>query len=115
MNMARRNFWKIMAGLGLLAAITAWADLRDYAPTSVSVTQTSGALLAADARVKVVMLTNVGDYDVWFCHSGQTAVVNKGFYLPASGSVTLEGENAPKQGLNAIASGGTTTVAIGKG
>jgi len=105
--------WMIAAAA--LAAVTVLADLRDYEPTNASVTTSSAELLAADARVRVVQLTNTGDYDVWYCHSGQTAAVGKGFYLPTGATVTLDGDQVPKLGLNAIANGGTTTVAIGRG
>jgi hypothetical protein len=106
----------VVFGLAILAAaVTAWADLRDYAPTNVSVTTSSGALLAADNKLHVLQLTNTGDYDVWVCHANQTAVVGKGFYLPSKGSLVFSDDSVPQQGLNAIASGGTTTVALGRG
>jgi len=104
-----------LAMLMLMLCLSVVADLRDYAPTNVSVTIASGTLLAADSQVRVVQLTNTGSYPVWYCHSGQTAVVGKGFYLDVGSTATLTGQQCPNQGLNAIADGGTTTVAIGKG
>jgi len=85
--MKRSRIMLPLAAVLALCALTVLADLRDYAPTQATVTTSSGTLLAADNRLQVVTLTNVGDYDVWVCHAGQTAEANKGFYLPADGTV----------------------------
>jgi len=111
------GYLKAVVTAAILAAATmaVWADLRDYAPDNVSVTTASGTVIAADNQMRILQLTNTGSYDVWLCHSGQTAVVGKGFYLPAGASLTFDGDSVPQQGLKGIASGGTTTLAIGKG
>lgn len=114
---------RLTATLFLLLALTpilapvpaARADLRSYEPAVVSVLVTATTLLAADNRLRVVQLTNTGSYDVWFCDASQTPVVGSGFYLPVGSTVALTGENCPQQGLKAIANGGTSTVAVGKG
>jgi len=114
--MKRRSFlFSIISAAIVLVASVAMADLRDYAPANVTVTTTSGTVLSADNRMKTVTLTNIGTNPVWLCHSGQTAVVNKGWYLPANASITFDGDSVPLQGLNGIAVGGSSTVAIAKG
>jgi len=99
---------------GLLSS-PARADLRDYAPTVVTVQATTTTLLAADNQLQVVSITNTGAAAVWVCHAGQTAVVGRGFYLPVGGTLTFWGGCVPQQGLNAISASGTCTVAIGRG
>jgi hypothetical protein len=101
--------------LAFAVAIPAHADLQDYAPTVVTVTNASGVLLAADNQLQVVTLANTGSVTVWVCHASQTAVVGRGFYLPAGGVLVFNGLNTPQQGLKAIATTGTCTVAIGRG
>ena len=110
-----RTFAASFSLLASFAAATLHADLRDYAPANATVTTSSAALLAADGQMRTVQLTNTGGYPIWYCHSGQTAVATKGFYLPAGATVTLDGEQIPSQGLSAIAVGGSTVIAIGKG
>ena len=99
----------------IFCAAAAYADLKDYAPAVVTVTASSAELLAADNQLKLVELTNTGTHDVWFCHGNQTAVVGSGFFLPVGSTRTFTGENTPQNGLKAIASGGSTTVAVGRG
>ena len=91
-------------------------ELQSYVPTVVTVGTEAGVLLAADNKLKTVCLTNTGSKDVWFCHGKQTPEVGKGFFLPAGKvPMVLDGDAVPLQGLNAIADGGSTTVAIGRG
>lgn len=107
---------RIVTGLAVMVALaTAWADLRDYAPTTVNVATSATTLLAADNQLQVVSLTNRGSYPVWICHSGQTPVVGSGFYLPAGATLSFTGAVVPQQGLKAIADGGTSAVAVGRG
>jgi len=91
-------------------------ELQSYPPTVVTVSAEAGPLLAADNKLKTVCLTNTGDKGVWFCHAKQTPEVGKGFYLPPGKvPLVLDGDAVPLQGLTAIADGGETTVAIGRG
>ncbi len=112
-----RTMWSLvaLAAAAVVLALPARADLRSFAPANVSVGTSSQVVLAADNTMKVLMLTNTGAYPVWLCHAGQTAVALKGFYLPAGGSITFSGVDVPQQGLNGIAVGGASVVAIGKG
>jgi len=88
----------------------------DYVPTNVSVLVTATTLLAADAAIRRVQLTNLGAYPVYFCHLNQTPLVNKGFYIAPNGGVFIfDADCAPIGGISAIADGGTSIVAVGRG
>ncbi len=88
--------------------------LNAYAPTQVSVGTSSGELLAADSKLRTVMLTHVSGPDVWYCHKANAAELNKGFCLKEGGQITFDKDSIPLAGLNAIASS-SAVVAIGKG
>jgi len=90
--------------------------LADYAPTVVAVGVVSQVLLAADASLNSLQLTNQGANRVWLCHANQTAVVGSGFFiLPNYGTITFTEGSVPSAGLNAIAETAPCNVAIGRG
>jgi hypothetical protein len=102
----------------LFMSICCFGELGKYDPSVVTIAATVTTLLAADTTtrtLKIVQLTNTGNYDVWFCNFAHTPVVGRGFYLPVGSTMILTGNTVPQEGLKAIANGGATTVAIGKG
>jgi len=87
-----------------------------YAPTNVSVTTTSGTLLASDKALQSVTLSNLDSAnDVFIAVKPNDAVADKGIIVRAGTSVSLFGRECPVDGLNAISSAGTVTVAILRG
>jgi len=117
MKTLRKLFALAVVGMFVGVGI-AYAELGNYAPSVVTITTSSTTLLAADTtqrKLCIVQLTNTGVYDVWFCNFKQTPEVGKGFYLPVGSTMILTGATVPQEGLKAIANGGSSTVAIGKG
>ena len=86
-----------------------------YAPTVVTVTTASSTILAADDSLRTLEMTSTGTTDVWYCAAPQTAVVGRGFYLPAGKTKCHDHTSIFLNGINAIASGSSCTVALGRG
>jgi len=84
-------------------------------PTNVSVTNSSTEIIDANAARKWLILTNIGNRDV-FVASGQTALVDKGALLgKGGGSIILDSSNMATEAINGIVSGGSATVMILEG
>lgn len=88
---------------------------NNYMPLVVTVGTTAATLLAEDSGLRTLELTNTGSYDVWLAVRPQEAKVGMGFFLEAGVTKTFDHNSVPCAGLSAIANGGSTTVAIGRG
>ncbi len=81
-------------------------------PTSVSVTTSSTEIVAANTARKWLVLTNIGNRDVYVA-VGQTALSLKGALLgKGGGSVSLGAEMMTTEAINGITSAGSATVMI---
>lgn len=84
-------------------------------PSSVSVTTTSGAVLAANAARKDAVITNYGTVGCFLARSA-TAVVGQGIYLAAGGGAyNIDANNLYRGQLTAITASGTATLAVSEG
>ncbi len=86
------------------------------APSAVTVTTTSGALLAANTNRRWVLLTNVGVKDVFLAFGSDAAEIDKGGVLTGSGGSVLLGANFMcLESINGIVKNSTSTVLILEG
>ena len=84
-------------------------------PDSVSITNTSGEILAANTIRKWCYLTNLGSRDV-FIAIGQTALINKGILLgKQGGSLDLDSDIMSEETINGITLSGSSTVIFQEG
>jgi hypothetical protein len=72
---------------------------------------TSGTLIASSGSRKLLVLMNVGNYDVWARDDGSAAVVGVGVFLPALVGTYIE-DRVPGNAWVAIADGGTAAVTV---
>ena len=86
-----------------------------FAPTNGTVTNSSAALVAADADMSGCTLHNTdGSTAVYLTPIGQTAVALKGVVLSPGETKDFFGGDAPVAGFNAITASSTAVVAIQK-
>ncbi len=84
-------------------------------PATVSVTNSSTEIVAANPNRKWCLVTNVGNKDVYGA-MGQTAEVGKGFLLARNGgSMLVDSTLHSVEALNGITSAGTSNVIIQEG
>lgn len=84
-------------------------------PNSVSVSNSSTQIIAANASRKWCFLTNIGNKDV-FVAVGQTALVNKGFLLGKNGGgVLMDASAISLEALNGITSAGASVIMFQEG
>ncbi len=84
-------------------------------PTNVSVTASSTEIVAANTARKWLVLTNIGNRDVYMA-VGQTALDQKGALLgKGGGSIALGVDMITTEAINGITSAGSATVMILEG
>jgi len=99
-------------GGGIHAMFTVdWKGTSLSTPASVNVGTTSGSLIGAGTNRRSIEFCNTGVNDVWIAQGGTTAVVGQGYYLPAGTMRVFD--RSPNASFAAIASGGSSMVAIG--
>lgn len=84
-------------------------------PDNVSVTTSSTEIAAASESRKWIILSNIGNKDV-FIAIGQPALVDKGILLHRdAGQLLFSAELLSDQAINGITSSGSSTVAFQEG
>ena len=84
-------------------------------PTSVSVTSSSTEIVASNTARKWLVLTNIGNRDVYVA-VGQTALSQKGALLgKGGGSISLGVDMITTEAINGITSAGAAVVMILEG
>ena len=84
-------------------------------PTNVTVTSSSTEIVAANTARKWLVLTNIGNGDVYVA-VGQTALSHKGALLgKGGGSVSLGVDMITTEAINGITSAGSAIVMILEG
>lgn len=84
-------------------------------PATVSVTTTSGTVLAANAARKDAVITNYGTVGC-FLARGATAVAGQGIYLaPSGGAYNIDANNLYRGAITAITASGTASLSVSEG
>jgi hypothetical protein len=89
--------------------------INSATPSNVSVTNSSGAVLAANSSRTDAVIVNYGAAGC-FLARGATAVAGQGIYLaPNGGNYTIDGHNLYRGQIAAITSSGSTTLSVSEG
>ena len=84
-------------------------------PTSVSVANSSTEMSAANTLRKWILITNIGNRDIWMSCDA-TALVDKGIFLGKNGgSVKMGADQCTLGAVNGITGSGSSSVAVQEG
>lgn len=85
--------------------------LTAAAPDEASVTSVSSEVLAANADIISIAISNIGNQDAYFGF-GQAAEANKGFVIPKGAQIIYPFPDGIKEAINCIVAAGNTTLSI---
>ena len=85
------------------------------APLQQTIDDSGTSVLVPPNRfMRTVELTHISGPDLYYCHSGETPEVGKGFVLKTGTQKVYDKDSLPQEGLKAIvAAGQTAVVAVG--